>query len=190
MSPREPQLARRPGPTGGAVVQAVRVELDRVAEERLAPPVSVLSGERPARPEPVNARTTPWWPWLLLLAGWVGALIVVVFYPRMCRQRTIWVPISAGDHRRARARATRWVWATVCALGVLAALAVTGVVGPVQMPPGFTIPLGLTAGVAALWCQRRARDTAPKVRARLDDDEAVVVLRRVAVEYVHHLEAG
>lgn len=182
---RHGRLRRRPGPTGGQVVRVVRVDVDLLQRHRV-PHVSAISGERPAQPVAVEVRDAPWWPWLLLLAGLVGVLLLLAFHHRMCRWQTIWVPVSEGDLRRARRRAWRWSIGVGAALLLLVGAVAAAWVGSSAAP----IVLGLVAGALALVCGQRATSSGRLVRARLDDDGQAVVLEHVAIELLDELEAA
>jgi hypothetical protein len=151
------------------------------------PDVSAASGAQPARPVQVVARSKPWWPWLLLLAGWIGVLLLVFFYDRMCERRRVWLPLTHDDVERA-ARRTHRAWAgfglgvALVIVAILWALVgpVSGGVPVVALLVGGTVLAGLALVVSTRVVQ--------PVRMTLQAGGEKVVLHAVHPDFVAELD--
>lgn len=173
------------GPTGRPVVESIVVATHLLVPERL-PDLSAATGERPAQPVRLEARSRPWWPWLLLLAGGIGMLLLIAFYPRMCERREVWVPLSEGDLRRRAVGLRR----AACTLGAGGAALVLGIVGlPIgsSSPESWIVGL-LVAGSVLLLVGYLGTDRWGRhVRLVLRDGGREVVLHDVDAAFVDEL---
>jgi hypothetical protein len=172
--------------TARARTQEIVVATGLLVPDRL-PDVSAASGERPARPVLVEARSKPWWPWLLLLTGFVGVVILAAFYPRMCERREVWIPLADADLRRA-AEHVRHAWWTG-GPGVVLMVGAIGwlLVGSAQAGSGPVVVLAIGA-VLLLSALAGASRAARPVRLTLRPGGRQVVLHDVHPGFVAEVE--
>lgn len=113
-----------------------RVPLDAALVGQL-PPVCVMTGERADGNASLVVPRSLGIAWALLLAGPVGALVLVALTPRLRVRYVVKVPMSAAAFDRWYQLRAQRLWCT--ALGVVGALAAFA-----------TIPIGPISGVLAL----------------------------------------
>jgi hypothetical protein len=166
--------------------QEIVVAVELLVPARL-PDVSAASGAGLARPIPVEARSKPWWPWLLLLSGFVGVLILAAFYPRMCERREVWIPLAEADLRRAAERVRRCWWSAgagvVVVVGSIGWLVAGG--ARVGSAPVALLALGAAVLLGAVAVAGRA---AGPVQLTLRPGARQVVLHGVHPDFVAEVE--